>query len=361
MSKLEQIANVLNTRDGEGHAVTFNPSTGDVHFAQNGHNPRFIGKVEEEDGVIFYRKNEREEHIYRKSTAWSINNEVLRLVDKVVYTSQKAVYTISKSDAYTFGEFSKKNITKMDLKVLVPIKHWSVELIDPPEESREQMRINRLGYEWFSVLKDELDEDYMVKLNEVLLYELDRFNIAPKMEDVFNAYKHTQLNDVKVVILGQDPYHTPGVAHGLSFSTNKPQTNPPSLKNILAEIERDAYEGFKLDSDTDLTRLADQGVFLLNTVLTVRHGEPNSHKGIGWETFTRRTIEILNEKRKHIVYMLWGNQAQEFESIIDPKENLVLTTTHPSPFSAHKGFVGCGHFSAANEYLLKTKQTIINW
>ena len=179
------------------------------------------------------------------------------------------------------------------------------------------------------------------------------------MYDIFNALKYTPYEDVKVVILGQDPYHGPGQAHGLCFSVKKGVEPPPSLKNIFKEIE--AELNIPTPPHGELTDWAKQGVLLLNTVLTVRQGMPNSHKAKGWEILTDRIIELLNARTEPIVFLLWGANARSKKKLITNPAHLVLETVHPSPLSAYNGFFGCRHFSKCNEILEKSGQTPIDW
>lgn len=222
-----------------------------------------------------------------------------------------------------------------------------------------------LGESWASILGDELHKEYMRKLAGILRKERSRFIIYPPSEDTFNAYKLCPFDRVKVIILGQDPYYREDQAHGLAFS--KPDnmvSTPPTLENIFLEIEEDlGDEAFRVYHSSDLTRWAKQGVFLLNTVLTVRQGRPGSHKFIGWEYFTTKTIRYLSICPTPMVFMLWGNDAQGYKEHIDDDFHLVLEAAHPSPRSADKGFFGCKHFSQANEFLRDTygEDAVIDW
>ena len=179
------------------------------------------------------------------------------------------------------------------------------------------------------------------------------------MKNEFQSDYFNGLDKVKVVILGQDPYHNTGQAHGLSFSVPKNVKTPPSLQNIYKEIKADL--GHEIPNNGNLTAWAKQGVLLLNAVLTVNAHEPASHKKAGWETFTDNAIKYLSEQKTHVVFMLWGNFAQQKEFLIDHKKHLVLKAAHPSPFSAHRGFLGCKHFSKANDYLMQNGLSAINW
>ncbi|MBN6709819.1 uracil-DNA glycosylase [Haemophilus haemoglobinophilus] len=184
--------------------------------------------------------------------------------------------------------------------------------------------------------------------------------IYPPQEDVFNAFKLTEFNQVKVVILGQDPYHGVNQAHGLAFSVKPGITPPPSLVNIYKELSAD-IAGFQIPSHGYLVSWAEQGVLLLNTVLTVEQGLAHSHANFGWETFTDKVIHVLNEQRENIVFLLWGSHAQKKGQFIDRTKHCVLTAPHPSPLSAHRGFLGCQHFSKTNQYLRNHNLTEINW
>lgn len=216
-----------------------------------------------------------------------------------------------------------------------------------------------IGNDWDMLLGDEFQKEYYLRLRAFLAHEYKNGTIYPDMYDIFNALKFTAYNDVKVVIIGQDPYHGKGQAHGLCFSVMPPVPPPPSLKNIYKEIE--AELGTPPPQSGDLTHWAKQGVLLLNTVLTVKAGLANSHRGIGWEIFTDKVIELLNTREKPIVFMLWGANAKAKSTLITNPNHLILTAAHPSPLSAYNGFFGCGHFKKCNEYLRQTNQEPINW
>lgn len=216
-----------------------------------------------------------------------------------------------------------------------------------------------IGNDWDEILKGEFEKEYYLKLRKFLKQEYSTRRIFPDMYDIFNALKYTPLENVKAVILGQDPYHGFGQAHGLCFSVKRGVEPPPSLKNIYKEIESDL--GIKEPAHGELTYWAQQGVLLLNTVLTVREGQANSHRGKGWEIFTDRVIEVINEKAKPSVFLLWGSNARSKKALITNKKHLVLETVHPSPLSAYNGFFGCRHFSKANGFLNKCGRGEIDW
>lgn len=216
-----------------------------------------------------------------------------------------------------------------------------------------------IGNSWDTVLCDEFKKDYYLSLREFLKREYFGARVYPPMEDIFNALRYTSPEDTRVVILGQDPYHGPGQAHGLCFSVKRGVPPPPSLKNIFKEI-RDELGDFEPECG-ELTGWAKQGVLLLNTTLTVREGQPQSHKGRGWETLTDRIIKAVNDSPTPTVFMLWGGNARAKKSIISAKHHLVLECAHPSPLSAYNGFFGCGHFKRANDFLISNGLRTVDW
>lgn len=216
-----------------------------------------------------------------------------------------------------------------------------------------------IGNEWDALLADEIKKDYYLRLREFLKNEYTTRTIYPPMNDIFNALRHTSYSDVKAVILGQDPYHGAGQAHGLCFSVKKGTPPPPSLQNIFKELRDDL--GIDPPNHGELTAWADSGVLLLNTVLTVREGAANSHKGMGWEQFTDRVIQLLNQREQPMVFLLWGGNARAKAGLINNPNHLVLQCAHPSPLSAYNGFFGCRHFSKTNEFLKQHGIQPINW
>lgn len=218
----------------------------------------------------------------------------------------------------------------------------------------------RLEPGWKNALADQFSSDHMTQLRAFLLAEKQQGKVVyPPGQLIFNAFEHTPFDQVKVVILGQDPYHGPGQAHGLCFSVPEGVKPPPSLVNIFKEIERDLAK--PVSKNGNLEHWADQGVLLLNATLTVQAGLAGSHQGKGWEQFTDAVIDQLNRQRDGLVFMLWGSYAQKKGALIDRQRHLVLTAPHPSPLSAHRGFIGCGHFSRANNWLSERGQAPIDW
>ncbi len=222
------------------------------------------------------------------------------------------------------------------------------------------MAINLLADSWVQAVGDQFDRPYMASLNAFLTEEtLAGKVIYPPREEVFSALNQTPFDQVKVVILGQDPYHGPGQAHGLCFSVMDGVKPPPSLVNIYKELVSDV--GIDMPCYGNLSGWAKQGVLLLNSVLTVENSQANSHQGKGWEAFTDRVIEVINDQRDGVVFMLWGGYAQRKGEMIDRSRHCVLEAPHPSPLSAYRGFVGCKHFSLANSYLHKKGLKPIDW
>ena len=221
------------------------------------------------------------------------------------------------------------------------------------------VRVPELGAGWGERLRGEFEAPYFAQLKEFLLAERRQHPVYPRGADIFHALKHTPFDAVKVVLLGQDPYHGPGQAHGLCFSVPEGVPHPPSLANIFAELERDL--GMPRPRHGDLSPWARQGVLLLNTTLTVRAGQAASHQGKGWERFTDRIITEVSAHLRGVVFLLWGRHAQDKERLVDQDRHYVLKAPHPSPLSAHRGFIGCGHFSAANDILAAQGRQPIDW
>lgn len=217
----------------------------------------------------------------------------------------------------------------------------------------------RIEASWLEVLEEEFRKDYFLQLKEFLLEERKVYTVYPPGSRIFAAFNSTPFHSVKVVILGQDPYHGPGQAHGLCFSVPDGVRKPPSLVNIFKELQDDL--GIQEPLNGNLEKWAAQGVLLLNATLTVRSNQAGSHQNKGWELFTDRVISIISEKKSGIVFLLWGNYAQAKVSLIDETKHLVLRAAHPSPFSVYRGFYGCRHFSATNNFLSKSGMTPVDW
>lgn len=216
-----------------------------------------------------------------------------------------------------------------------------------------------IGNSWDELLKEEFSKDYYKKLQEFLKEEYSHYKIHPDIGNIFNALKWTSYEDTRAVILGQDPYHGENQAHGLAFSVQKGIEAPPSLKNIYKELQNEL--GLYIPDNGYLEKWARQGVLLLNSSLTVRDGEANSHKGKGWEIFTDKIVRLLNDRREPVIFLLWGNDARRKEELITNPQHIVLTAAHPSPLSASRGFFGCGHFKKVNNMLTAMNRPPIDW
>ncbi len=212
----------------------------------------------------------------------------------------------------------------------------------------------KIAEDWKALLGEEFEKPYFEKLTRFVRHEYATRTVYPSGGNIFRAFDKCPIDQLKVVIIGQDPYHGPGQANGLCFSVNEGVPFPPSLQNIFKEIGGETPSG-------NLDRWAEQGVLLLNAVLTVRAHEAASHAGRGWETFTDAVVRRINETKEGLVYLLWGNYAQQKASHVDPSRNYLLRSVHPSPLSAHRGFFGCGHFHKANDYLIANGKEPIAW
>lgn len=217
----------------------------------------------------------------------------------------------------------------------------------------------KLNNDWDGKIGQEFEKEYYLRLRRFLKEEYDSHTVFPDMYELFSALKVTPFSKVKVVILGQDPYHEPGQAHGMAFSVKPGVQIPPSLLNMYKELNTEF--GYPIPKTGYLMKWAEQGVLLLNTVLTVRSGEANSHHGKGWENFTDEIIRQLNMRRDGVVFMLWGNNARRKKELITNPQHYVLEAAHPSPLSASRGFMGCGHFRKANEFLIANLKSPIDW
>ena len=219
---------------------------------------------------------------------------------------------------------------------------------------------HKLKKDWFNLLQNEFHSDYFNELESFLCSERSQGKIIyPQKHLIFNAFDKTSVNNLKVIILGQDPYHGPDQAHGLCFSVNHNVKLPPSLKNIFKELQSDV--GITAPVSGNLEKWASQGVLLLNSILTVREGEPGSHQNRGWEQFTDAIIRLLSMEKEGLIFLLWGRYAQAKEHLIDSQKHFILKAAHPSPFSAYQGFYGCRHFSKTNEILKSTGREPIDW
>lgn len=317
---------------------------------------RFLGKITREGT---YRKFEEERHRYQKENAWTVNQAILKRADKIEYHTHTRVYSIDVPSAMSGG---KKVTLNQEPKWVIPIKYWQVTSSNPVENRRLQL----IGTEWTDRLTHELDKDYMKQVAVKVNAERKSSTVYPANQDVFKAFKLTNYSDVKVVVLGQDPYPA-DYANGLAFGINDAASSYPySLTQLFAELDRNQTDkGFLPTAhEGSLEAWASQGVLLLNTRLTVG-SKPGSHANFGWEEFTKHVIEDINRSPLPIVFMLWGTYAGSYAHLIDSKFHRVLHAPHPaaSSHATYSGpsFVGCNHFEVANDVLRKTRGISINW
>ncbi len=327
---------------------------------------RMVGYLEpNQDGTFTYKKHEKEEDVYRKTKAWSIHARILDFAQHIEYTTNRAVYTINTVDAKTrSGRMLYKNASYTK-KVYVPIKYWNIEF----KESRDQRLCDKLGYEWWSELRSIFNTAKMLQLSMFLKDKYKKETVYPPAGEIFNAFKHCSLLDTKAVIIGQDPYHD-GSAHGLAFSIREGQSKiPPSLRNILKEVQEDVYANnfaFKSAHSPTLTRWTTQGVLLLNKTLTVEAGKPNSHKK-QWDGFVEIIVNILIQFKKKrnepIVFILWGKDAQACVQRDTSDLVHIIKAPHPAAegYAGGKaGFFGSKPFTKCNKFLEKYNLSI-NW
>lgn len=216
-----------------------------------------------------------------------------------------------------------------------------------------------LNNDWQQKLAKEIEKEYFSNLMNFIEEEIKNKTVYPPQELIFNALNITPFDDVKIVLLGQDPYHRPNQAHGLCFSVQQGIRTPPSLVNMYKELNRST--NFQIPSHGELTSWAKQGILMLNATLTVRDGEPNSHAKHGWEKFTNSIIKLVSEEKENVVFVLWGGNARKKATLIDASKHFILESAHPSPLSVYRGFAGCDHFNQINEYLISQNQAPINW
>lgn len=327
----------------------------------------FVGSIK---GTKLIRK-ESFNNLVRNRVAWTVYKDVLEHVNEIELIVEEENGT-NDPDTYKFT-ITKEEIIRKPIRILhekttdldkliAPISWWKIET----NVKSAEKKMASMGAEWFFKLRSEFLKDYMKQLSNFVMEERKKYMVYPASADVFRAYKLLPFSEVNVVIIGQDPYHN-GTASGLAFSSNNEMIIPKSLQNIFTEIENDIYNGLMLDQNPMLERWVKQGVFLINTSLTVRAGEAGSHSGRGWERFTMETIKSLYEVGRPIVWMLWGKHAQDtFDAAIAAygqvnDRHLVLRAVHPSPLSASKGFFGCKHFSKANKFLAANNIETVVW
>lgn len=313
---------------------------------------KHIGKlIAEPDGSVSYYKAEREENIFRKYNAWSVLEVIADRVDKVIYETDTTVYSIS---ADRFMGLQRWGGYDLERKIIIPLDLWRKDYKD----GKTKRRLELFGHEWYGLLREHIDSPWFAEIGKKVAQRRTETTVFPDKDKVFRVFGLSPVN-MKVVVIGQDPYYN-GLADGLAFSSNDPSVVPESLKNIFKEIEK-SHDTLILDPDPRLDRWHQQGVFLMNTCLTVDAGVPLSHSKFGWERFTIEVIKTINTFDRPIVHLLWGNNARKYKQYLDNPNHLVLESVHPSPLSAHRGFFGNNHFVDANVFLKSKGIKPIDW
>jgi uracil-DNA glycosylase len=376
MTKEEKLDILLSSKDKSGNTLIYDRGKLFLKLFTQPDKIREIGKIIITEDKIIYVKYENEASKFTKTNAWSIIHQVLDHVDEILYITEDFKYKISKEKALENGEiFHFKSST--EIKLYVPINFWEIENfciskaefrrdMNKEEEKRERL-IDKLGVEWYRKLSSQFNQDYMKDLSKEIARRRSANEVYPSTENLFTAFKLTPHDKVKVVIVGQCPYHN-GVAHGLAFSSEDPYIIPPSLEVIYKELENDIYNGLLINRPSgNLEEWAKQGIFLLNTILTVDKGKAGSHKGLGWETFTDEVIRQLNKSPNRLVFVLWGKEAKLKISLIDSNFHLVLQAPHPAaetyiPLGGESiGFYGTKPFSKINSFLKEIGKEEIKW
>lgn len=369
----ERLKSLKNAVDEDGNLYSFGEEDKICLRKKNTREDLPIGRIKVGERNLLYYKWEDERNIFQKTEAWSINYVVFEQVDNIIYETTKYSYTIPRQRAIEFGEVLKFNGEK---KIYIPIKYWDKRrtLIDPIENRRR----NLFGDSWYELLKDVINSEYMSTIGNYLRKRRTEILVYPEEENVFRALKLTHLRQVKVVVLGQEPY-IDGSANGLAFGfkTSSQKRPSKSLDVIFKEVERDVYKGFHLDLDDSLVSWADQGVLLLNTILTVEKQRLKSHESLGWQRFIKIILYELLMDADQKVFMLWGNDAQALFEEVNAKQptfhHLVLKSKHPAADLYGKDqfgditpnypstFSGNKHFSQANQFLINCKRKPIKW
>lgn len=376
----ERLKFLLESKDNQGRGMYFDTYDSKLYLTEDKSEPKCIGRIAVGSNNILYTKFEDEKNIFRKTNAWSINYQVLKHVDHVHYETRTHDYHINKERVLEYGKFLHFSETT-EKKIYVPLEYWEsihkgLKNINPVEHRLRLL----FGNSWYEVLKNSLNSPFMQNLAKWVNERRKVVEVYPAKEDVFRAFKHCPFYHVKVVILGQDPYYTPNTADGLAFSFKGglKQGSEKSLEVILKEIEDDCYNGCKVEKDYNLVGWAKQGVFLLNTCLTVEKGKPASHSKIGWQTFTNFVLVKLLQDPSPKVFLIWGNHAKTvinnaLTSVGNVNNHLIIRGNHPASdlYKRNEGmqliedypntFIGGRYFSKANNFLIKHAKREIIW
>jgi uracil-DNA glycosylase len=365
--KLARLEQILNQKDENNNSLIF--SNNKVYLSQRGESKsRYLGAITVSDkGKLKYSKHEEEKNIMRKNNSWSINYEILKQVDHIVYHTNERRYVIDQQSAINNGSFLHFKSSGYERKLYVPLEYWETMVKEKPDSDLtewEKKFETLIGDRtWFNKLQDGINSDRFAKLAKWIATRRKEKKVYPETGQIFRAFRSTPFENTKVVILGQDPYPSKH-ANGLAFGTDYRNQIPNSLNTIFDELDRDLSFNFDLSFDTTLQTWADQGVLLLNTVLTVESGKPGSHHNMGWEEITNAAIKALNQKSEPIVFVMWGKKAQQYETMIDTDFHMVFKASHPAAeeYSQHNaGFCNNKHFSAINRFLNFNYGDSINW
>lgn len=376
----ERLKILANTVDEDGNILFIGEEENRIFLRKKAtREDKCLGRVIAFEKNLLYYKQEDERNIFNKTNAWSINYTIFNLVDHTTYETLKYTYQIPKGRALEFGEILKFDGTEK--KIYIPLTYWDKRITVGPKQAMSEAELRRrnyLGDAWYDLLKDVINSEYMSKIGNFLRERRQVSIVYPDENLVFRALKFVHPKHAKVIILGQDPYYD-GSANGLAFGFKDDSKKRPakSLDVIYKEIERDCYKGMFLDFDNTLIPWAQQGVLLLNTILTVERGKPKSHAGVGWQRFVKIVLYELLKDLSPKVFMLWGNDAQalfrEVEVKVPVNPHAALYAKHPAADlygvddfgqlvpNYPNTFAGCGHFSKANDFLLKHKRKPIIW
>lgn len=375
----EKLDALLNLTDEQGRKLIYRPEDEGKIYLKDGEELRCLGRILIGTKNIMYSKFEDESNIFRKTEAWSINYSILKHVDHIHYETRLHDYSISKEVALEYGQFFHF-IESTEKKVYTPIKYWNKFHKGEYDVMPKQHRLRTLfGSSWYSKLEPAITSPYMDALARKVYFRRKETTVYPAQDDVFRAFKHCPFFHTKVVIVGQDPYYSDDTADGLAFSYKNGKKHGEKMKSlevIVQEVERSCYQGFTPNINYDLTDWAKQGVFLLNTILTVDKGYALSHRDYGWQRFTTFVLESLFLDEAPKVFMFWGNEAKALATQIEeriPHKHLVLRGVHPAAdlhsrdsygnivINYPKTFSGCNHFKRANEFLVKHNRREIIW
>ncbi len=352
MLLLEQINLPEFMSDLSGRELRVNRE-GLLHLKEPDGVEKMVGQIYRDPikGTV-YHKREKEENIFRKFNAWTVLQIIGSRVNWIIYETDTTIYEL---ESFWFMNCNLWGSHELEKKFVVPLDMWTKHY----KEGKMKQRLNLFGLQWYTSLKEHIESPWFSEIGKKVNHARSTTTVFPEKDRVFRIFQTLSPQNVRVVILGQDPYYN-GLADGFAFSSLKEDVVPESLKNIFKEIETDTGV-LILDQNPNLERWVKQGVFLLNTCLTVNAGMPLSHKDFGWEKFTVEVIKSINDLNQPVAFILWGNHAKQFKKYLINHNHLVIESAHPSPLSASRGFFGSKPFSKVNEYLINNHQQPIDW